>query len=269
MFDNFGLAIKSYFRAIGFIFSNNLWWYFIFPIIINIAVFAGNVYAVGRLSTEIVTYINSSADFDQNIWWGVALAWIITNLSFLVGIILKIVLFVIFSVIGGYVVLMLLSPVLAYLSEKTEKIVTGGTYETDMGQMLMDILRGIMIAVRNMFYELAWMLAVFIIGLFLQALPVVGQIIGLLSTIFMFFVSSYFFGFSFIDYMSERRKLNVSQSVQYIRKNKGLAMGNGAMYSIFLLIPYCGMFLASFVAIVSVVAAVLSVLEVEDNKSSV
>lgn len=263
MFDNFGLAIKAYFKAIGFIFSNNLWWFFIFPVILNIGVFVGNIYTVGYFAKELQAFIQANASFDETVWWGAVLAWMMVNLSFMIGLVLRVVLFVVFSVIGGYLVLMLLSPVLAYLSEKTEKIITGANYETDMGQMLMDVLRGILIALRNLLYELAWMLIVFFVGLLLQALPVIGQIVGLLSTVFMFFISSYFFGFSFIDYMSERRRMNINQSVQFVRRNKGLAMGNGAMYSLFLLIPYCGMFLASFVAIVSVVAAVLSVIDVE------
>jgi CysZ protein len=91
--------------------------------------------------------------------------------------------------------------------------------------------------------------------------PVLGGIIG---TIILFFIASYFYGFAFIDYNSERRRLSVKQSVQFIRKNKGMAVANGMVFSFFMLIPFCGTTLAGFAAIVSVVAATIAVHDTVD-----
>ena len=68
-----------------------------------------------------------------------------------------------------------------------------------------------------------------------------------------------FYGFSFIDYTNERRRLSVKQSVAFIRQNKGVAVTNGAVFSLLLMIPFCGYSLAGFGAIISVVAATLAI----------
>ena len=95
--------------------------------------------------------------------------------------------------------------------------------------MMRDVVRGVLIAMRNLFIEIGYMVLVFILGLFI---PFVG---GLVGSIFLFFISAYFYGFSFIDYTNERRRLTVKQSVAFMRQNKGLAIANGFVFSIFLL----------------------------------
>jgi CysZ protein len=62
-----------------------------------------------------------------------------------------------------------------------------------------------------------------------------------------------------MDYTNERRRLTVKQSVQFIRKNKGVAIANGAVFSFLLMVPYCGYSLAGFGAIISVVAATIAI----------
>ena len=74
----------------------------------------------------------------------------------------------------------------------------------------------------------------------------------------LFLVSSYFYGFAFIDYTNERRRLTISQSVDFIRKNKGMAIGNGFVFALAMLVPFCGTTIAGFIAIISVVAATIS-----------
>ena len=125
-----------------------------------------------------------------------------------------------------------------------------------------DVVRGVIIALRNMFIELGYMIVIFLIGLFI---PFIGGIIG---TIILFFIASYFYGFAFIDYTNERRRLTIKQSVQFIRANKGMAIANGMVFSFFMLIPFCGTSLAGFAAIVSVVAATIATHKVVDlNKN--
>src|SRR3990167_3745253 len=102
------------------------------------------------------------------------------------------------------------------------------------------------------------MITIFALGLFI---PFIG---GLIGSILLFFISSYFYGFSFIDYNNERRRLTVKQSVQFMRANKGMVIANGLIFSFFLLIPFCGTTLAGFVAIISVIAATVSTHKVVD-----
>lgn len=40
-FNDIGNGLAAYPKAIGLIFSNGLWWYFLFPILLNILFFVG------------------------------------------------------------------------------------------------------------------------------------------------------------------------------------------------------------------------------------
>jgi CysZ protein len=179
-------------------------------------------------------------------------------------IIIKIAFFIIFTYINGYLVLAILSPLLAIISEKTEKIVLGKKYPFSIQQLLHDILRGILIIFRNLFYELFLNILLLIATL----IPVLGQIIGILSPFILFGISSYFYGFSFIDYNSERHKLSVKESVSYVRRNGGLALSNGGLFSLFLMIPILGSLIAGIIAIISTVAATLAVLEINQKNET-
>ena len=70
-------------------------------------------------------------------------------------------------------------------------------------------------------------------------------------------VECYYFGFSMLDYSSERNKLSVSQSIDFIGRHKGLALGNGLIFYLMHMIPLVGWVLAPSYA---VVAATLSLL---------
>jgi len=152
-----------------------------------------------------------------------------------------------------------MSPVFSYLSERTEKIKTGNDYPFEFRQFIKDIIRGIFIAVRNMIIELALTVLMFIVSF----IPIVGWV----AAIFLFFISAYFYGFSFLDYAIERKRMSISQSVQFMRENKGIVIANGFVFSLCLIVPFCGVSFSSFAAIISVVAGTLAVNEIwDDNK---
>ena len=256
-FNDIGLGLRTYFKATGFIFSKGLWWFFIFPVILTIILFFGGFTLVGNLTDFIkdslfgLTNLENADFFLANYLKGF--------LTGFIWIIFKLLFFFVFTYFGGYIILILMSPVFAFLSEKTDKIITGKDYPFNAEQLMRDIVRGIIIALRNMFIELAYIIALFIICF----IPIIGWLFALLSPVILFFISSYFYGFSFMDYTNERRKLSVKQSVSIIRKYKGLTLANGSVFSLSLLIPFCGALLAGFTAIVSVVAATLAMNEIE------
>jgi CysZ protein len=266
LFKNFGIGFSAYGKALNMIFTKGLWWFFIFPIALNILIFMAGMFGIGTISELIENWITPLVTFDGDAFTGASfLAPISGYLSGIIGglvwLVLKVAFFFLFATIGGYIVIILLSPVFAILSEKTAEILTGNKYPFDAEQVMRDILRGVLIAFRNLFIELGYLIIIFILSFFI---PVLGGIIG---TIILFFITSYFYGFSFIDYNSERRRLSVKQSVQFIRNNKGMAIANGMVFSFFMLIPFCGTSLAGFAAIVSVVAATIAVHNTVDLSS--
>ena len=123
------------------------------------------------------------------------------------------------------------------------------------------MIRGIIIAIRNFALEMLAIVLLF----FLSFVPV----IGLLSTPILFVVSSYFYGFSFLDYTAERRRLKLKESIFFINRNKGLVITNGSLFAGALLIPIIGVSLSGFLAIISTVAATISILEKEKSEGTI
>lgn len=245
-FDQFGIAVKSYLKAISFVINNGLWMYFIYPVIISVLLVTGGFALVTSLSNLLESWILGFINIDK-----IESTWL-SFLHFFLRIGINIIFFFIYLTFNKYVLLILMSPAMASLSEKTEHIINGTRYSFNLLQFTKDVFRGICIALRNMFIEFGFILLCFI----LVWIPVIGW----LCPIFLYILSCYFYGFSMIDYTSERHKMNISNSILYIRKNKGLAIGNGFVFSLFFAIPFIGG-MAS--AILAPVAATIAVLETE------
>lgn len=171
--------------------------------------------------------------------------WLVKSLGFLIAFGARFILFYIYTLVYKNIVLIIMSPMLAFLSERVEELYLGKSYPFHVGQFIKDVLRGIRIAFRNLIREL---FAIALATLFL----------GPLSPIVAFLVESYYYGFSMIDYSNERRKLTVKQSIAYIHRNRGMALGNGLVFYGLFLIPFLGWMVAPALGLV---AATLGVLE--------
>ena len=95
--------------------------------------------------------------------------------------------------------------------------------------------------------------------------PVIGWAISIFGNAV---VTSYFYGFSFMDFSNERNRLSIKESVNFIRKKCGIAIGIGLVFYCCLLIPIIGSFLASLLSIISLTAATLSVEEMNINSTN-
>jgi CysZ protein len=254
---DFKTGIISYAKAFVLLSKKGLGVYFLFPLFLMILYIVASSYLTGGITEAIKVYVNdltgvNSADFFGSDFLSFLLGGIVSLFA-------SIFVFTILSYTGGYVILIIMSPVLSILSEKTDEILTGKTYPFSAAQTMRDVVRGVLIAIRNGLYGAG-------IGLLLvlsMLLPVVGQMIMILSPVLFFLLSSYFYGFSFIDYSNERAKRNIKESVMFVRNHKGLALSNGIVFSLFLMVPFVGSYLAAFVSVVSVVAATISVYETE------
>ena len=248
-FRDFNLGLSTFFKAHRFLMQNKLGWVFVFPLLFNILLFFGGYElmktGINDLEAMFRAWVEGSKYFGDS--------WVFTSFSWFINIILRLLFFFVFAYFGGYVVLIVMSPVFAYLSEKVAQKVTGNDYPLDWLQLINDVWRGVVIALRNLTIEIGITILAFIALL----IPVVG----LLSPVVMFFVSAYFYGFSYMDYTNERRRLSINQSITEIRAHKGLAVANGAAFSVFLLIPFLGTLIASFMAIYSVTGATLAMLD--------
>ena len=138
----------------------------------------------------------------------------------------------------------------AYLSERTESILEGRDFPFSFPQLLKDMWRGSKIALRNLLWQTVYVLTILI----LSFLPVVGWIAPLIALL----TECYYFGFSMLDYSSERNKISASQSIEFIGRHKGLAIGNGLVFYLMHLVPILGWLLAPSYAVIAATISLLS-----------
>lgn len=254
----FTQGLKAYGKAFSFLNKHHLLAYYFAPFIVAI------IFTI--VSFLGVSLFTDWLDAIYQQWFGIT----VKDTSFdilreykefftgagtvVITILLKIIMFFLVFRVNKYVTLIILSPVLAYLSEKVETIITGNEYPFNTAQFLKDVWRGVLLALRNMIIEFVW-----VIGLWVATFMI--PILIPFTAIVLFIVSAYYYGFSMIDYTNERKRLSISKSIHYIRKHKGLTLGNGVVYQLFVSIPFFGAIVAPITA---VVAATLSIHEMDD-----
>ncbi|MGQ9846327.1 MAG: EI24 domain-containing protein [Bacteroidales bacterium] len=250
-FEGISESLYSFLKSIPFTFRH-FSIFFIVPVLLFIALFllfnflGNSVYDI--VSNKLYTYIGVQHDSS---WFFSIISILLRGLLF---VLFKLIFFFVFFFFSGYVILIILSPVLSYLSEKTEKIVKNKDYPFSFKIWFKQIGRSILLSVRNLFIQL---ILTFIV-LILSFIPIIGWMVSPFAAPFICIFNAYYLGFSFLDYSFERKGLNISQSVSLVRKNKGLAVGFGMLFYLVYLIPIVGNFLAPFMAIFVVVAATLS-----------
>jgi CysZ protein len=146
-----------------------------------------------------------------------------------------------------YLFLIIGSPLFAYLSEKTEAIMEGRDFPFNAKQFIKDIIRGVKIALRNTLWQTVYTISILI----LSFIPVIGWATPVLALL----VECYYLGFSMLDYSCERKRLSTSQSIAFISRHKGLAIGNGIVFYLLHGVIFVGWIFAPSYA---VIAATLS-----------
>lgn len=260
-FYTFKTGLVGYKKAFRFITKNKLSYFFLFPLILNFILFLFGIQAVDYFSEKINDYFITlffSESYDPS-WWNSLLSSVV---YWTVWIVSKILFIYIFALVGGYLTIIILSPVFTILSDKTAEIITGKKTEFKFVQLLKDVVRAVLIALRNMIIQLCCSILFFIISL----IPIFGWIISIIGN---FLLSSYFYGFAFMDYSNEREKLSIKESILFIRKNKGFASGVGSLFSLSFFVPIIGGITASFLAIVCVVNATIGVEEMKEKPKSI
>lgn len=255
MFRNLGTGFNSYGKAISFIAKHNLWIYFIYPFLISVAVILTGFYTFSAITEPVREYLLDLMGLGKNTHHEGWMSFLQGSLSFILTLGIRIIMFFIVLWLQKYIVLIIMSPILALLSERVDEIITGNKYNFDLGQFLNDVLRGIAIVFRNMLIEFGFIVLFFV----LSWIPVLGWV----SPVFLFVISCYFYGFSMIDYTNERRRLSVRESIAFISSNKGLAIGNGAVYTLVSWIPLVGVLVAP---VLSAVAATIGTYEVLEKQ---
>ncbi len=234
-------SVQAYFHAHRFIIKHRLWKWILIPGLIYSILFFLGVYFFMKSSNSAIGYMLMKSGLKE--WMErMESSW----LSFLLlfgQLVLQLVLLLFYFSLFKYLFLIIGSPLFAYLSEKTESIMEGKDFPFNFSQLMKDIVRGIRLALRNMLWQTVYTVSILI----LSFVPVVGWVTPLLALL----VECYYLGFSMLDYSCERNKLSTSQSILFIGRHKGLAIGNGIIFYMMHILPVIGWILAPSYAVIA------------------
>jgi CysZ protein len=240
------IAFESYSKAHQFISKHRLWKWIIIPGVLYALLFSAGMYFFWTTTNNAVDWLSRAIGLSR--WLHHQQSAALSFLFVMGGQMVILVLGFFYFSLFKYLFLILGSPLFAYLSEKTEAIIEGKELTFDAGQLLKDMARGIRLALRNSLWQTVYTVSILI----LSFVPLVGWITPVISI----FVECYFYGFSMLDYSCARHHLSPSESIAFIGRRRGLAIGNGMIFYGMHLVPFLGWVLAPSYA---VVAATISI----------
>ncbi len=160
----------------------------------------------------------------------------VTNMNeitwFLLYLLIEISIAVLMMKFAKYLVIAILSPLISAISRKTDKILTGRTYTFTRQQLIHDLKRAYRIILRNILWEYTFFLIIFVVSYFGWEEPRKSPVFYL-----TFVIGFFYYGFGFLDYILERRRMDIDESVSFVRKHRGLAVSIGFVYSVMILLP--------------------------------
>lgn len=225
MLKNIVKGIKAYFGAFGLISKLNLWKYFAIPILISVLIAIIIVTLAYGLSDNLGQFIAKLWIWD----WGKETYTTISNV--IGGLLIVVIGFILYK----HIVMALSAPFMSSVSEKIETHFLGNQHEgqrnTSFSQQLW---RGIKINLRNLSMEFLWTIPILLLGFI--------PIIGVVSSVLLFLIQAYYAGFGNMDYTLERH-FNYKESIDFVKQQRGIAIGNGIVFMLCLFIPFIGVIL--------------------------
>ena len=250
MFKNILNGVKAYAGTFGLINKLGLWKYFGVPMAISLLTALSILFSAWGWSDNLGGFISK-------IWfweWGSTTFRAISNfIGALIIIALGLILY-------RHIVMALSAPFMGPVSEKIEQHLFQTNHSHRKTTTAQQLLRGIRINIRNLSLDLLMTIPILLIGF----IPV----FGIISTVLLFLVQSYYAGFGNMDYTLERH-YNYWESIQFVRKNRGIAIGNGIVFMAMLLIPVFGIILVLPLSVTAASTETLKALERERQKPSV
>lgn len=225
MIRNIFKGFKAYTGSIQLISKLGLWKYFGIPILISIVVATLVLISAYALADDFGYYFSKLWIWD----WGKETFFFLSEI--LSGILILLVGITIYK----HVVMALSAPFMSPVSEKIEAHLLGyDNHKHRVTSFREQLWRGIRINMRNLAMEILLTIPILIIGFI--------PILGFVSTILLLLTQGYYAGFGNMDYTLERH-FSYSESIKFVKQHRGVAIGNGIVFILFLLIPVIGFIL--------------------------
>ena len=247
MIKNILSAIKAYAGSFGLISKLKLWKYFIIPVVISLITATIIGFTSYGLSDNIGVFI-------AKLWiWDWGKETVTTIASFIGAVFVLVIGFLLYK----HIVMALSAPFMSPVSEKIETYINRDlTHNHRKTSFQEQLIRGVRISLRNLSKEILFTIPL----LLLSFIP----IIGLVFTVLLFLVQAYYAGFGNMDYTLERH-LNYKNSINFVGKNKGYAIGNGIVFMLCLLIPVLGIIIVLPLSVTAASVKTVALLNKESN----
>ncbi len=245
MIKNIINGIKAYFGAFGLISKLGLWKYFTIPILISFI-------------TGII-FLGLSWFLSDPLGALIAKAWIWEWGSETFGVISKYLSIFLILAIGlvlyKHIVMALSAPFMSPVSEKVEAHLLNHQNHSHRNTTFREqLMRGIRINIRNLLRELVFVIPLVV----LSFIPV----IGIVATILIFLVQAYYVGFGNMDYTMERH-FTYKESIDFVKRHRGMAIGNGIVFMAMLFIPVLGFIITLPISVVAASTETIKILDKE------
>lgn len=224
MIKNIVQGVKAYGGTFKLISQLGLWKYFAIPVLISIITASLIVAAAYGWSDNIAHLLD-------NVWiW----EWGAEGFHTIAEIIGGIIIVIIGLILYKHIIMALSAPFMSPVSEKIERHFLGDQHSHRNTTNASQLWRGIRINVRNLGMELVLTLPLLILSL----IPV----LNIITTVLIFLVQAYYAGFGNMDYTLERH-FTYKESIQFVKRHRGVAIGNGILFIALLIIPVIGVVL--------------------------
>ncbi len=218
-------GIKVYSNALSIIKQLKLWKFFLIPTIIGLFLGGSFIVIAYNLSDNIGSYISDFWTFEFG-------KLVVEKLSSFIG---GVAVLLVGLIVYKHLLMALSAPFMTPVSEKVEAFIRNNDEVVSKLSGIEQLTRSLKLNISNLFKEMLITLPLML----LSFIPV----IGLLFTALIFYYQSYFAGIGNMDYTIERH-LDYKESKQFYKKNKGVAVGNGLVFTLMLFIPFVGILIS-------------------------
>ena len=217
--QRFLYGATSYLRGLQVIAKHRLWLYFWIPVLLSLLLGVAVLRTAYGLSDDMGGWLTSFYPFE----WGRA------TLETIAAVMGGVSLVAFTLLIFRYIIMAVASPFMSLMSERIEQKLYPDKPKTpfSFSKMLSDLVRGVRIALRNIIREIFLTILLLLLGIFI---PILAPFIPVAIIV----VQAYYAGFGNFDFTLERR-MNVRQSVRFVRSNRMLALGNGMVFVLLLM----------------------------------
>jgi CysZ protein len=232
------VGLRGYSQAFQFIDKHRLYHLLVLPAILNLVAFVFTGWLAWVFSGQVVEFLVGHLQVSEG--W----AWLRLVMQVFLAISIRLLVLLLFLKFFRYFVLILYAPILTYISECVQSLVTGAVKPLSWWVFGREVVRAVGVVLVNLVLELG-------ITLLLLLMAMVLPILAPLVSLAIFSVESYFYGFAMMDYRSEFYGVSAAESRRQIWQYKGVALGNGLVFNLTLLVPIWGVLLAPLLAVVA------------------